>query len=128
MNSLSVLAVDDNKDAAYTFCLMLSAWGHRPLMAHDADAAWQAALSERPDVVLLDLGLPGVDGWELARRLRAHPDLKDVVLLAVTGHGGPADRARSHEVGIDQHLLKPVEPELLQKLLAGYGPRVPTPA
>jgi CheY-like chemotaxis protein len=128
MNPLSVLAVDDNKDVASTLCLLLSAWGHRARMACDAAAAWQAALAERPDVVLLDLGLPDVDGWELARRLRAHPDLAGVVLIALTGHGHPADRARSREVGIDLHLLKPVEPELLQKLLAGYGPRVPTPA
>jgi DNA-binding response OmpR family regulator len=117
---LRVLVVDDNHDAAHSLCLLVSAWGHLALMAYDATAAWATAVAERPDVVLLDLGLPGVDGWELARRLRADPALRGAVLIAVTGHGREADRVRSAAAGIDQHLLKPVEPELLRKLLEAY--------
>jgi CheY-like chemotaxis protein len=120
---LCVLAVDDNHDAGYALCLLLAAWGHRPLLAYDATSAWAAALAERPDVILLDLGLPGVDGWELARRLRSHPGLEGTGLIAVTAYGRDADRERSRAVGIDHHLVKPVEPELLRHLLAGSGPR-----
>jgi two-component system CheB/CheR fusion protein len=120
---LCVLAVDDNHDAGHALCLLLTAWGHRPLLAYDAASAWAAALAERPDVILLDLGLPGVNGWELARRLRSHPGLEGTGLIAVTAYGGAADRQRSRAAGIDHHLLKPVEPELLRQTLAAYYPR-----
>jgi CheY-like chemotaxis protein len=117
---LCVLAVDDNRDAADSLGLMLALWGHRPLVAYDPAAALSLALHERPDVVLLDLGLRGMDGWQLARRLRAEPGLGGISIIAVTGYGRPADGEKSREAGID-HLLKPVEPDLLQRLLAAHG-------
>jgi CheY-like chemotaxis protein len=82
--------------------------------------AWATALAEKPDVVLLDLGLPGVDGWELARRLRKAPGLEGIILLAVTGYGQAMDREQSLAAGIDHHLVKPVEPEWLRRLLAAF--------
>jgi two-component system CheB/CheR fusion protein len=114
---LRVLVVDDDRDTADSYRLLLSLWGHRPLVAYDAQAALEAAGRQRPDLVLLDLAMPGVDGWELARRLRAEPALEGLVLLAVSGYGQPADRERSHAAGIDEHLLKPVDPHLLYRLL-----------
>jgi CheY-like chemotaxis protein len=117
---LCVLAVDDNPDAADSLGLMLALWGHRPLVAYESAAALSVALHERPDVVLLDIGLRGMDGWQLARRLRAEPRLGGIVLIAVTGHGRADDHERSRQAGIDHHLLKPVEPDLLQRLLAAY--------
>jgi two-component system CheB/CheR fusion protein len=115
--------VDDNKDTADAFFELLKAWGHRALLAYDAATALELCLCERPDAVVLDLGMPGMHGWELARRLRAEPTLKGLVLIAVTGYGQDADRLRSDEVGINYHLVKPVEPDLLQGLLAAYAAR-----
>jgi two-component system CheB/CheR fusion protein len=103
--------------------MMLAAWGHRPLVTYDPAAAWEAALAHRPDVGLLDLGLPGISGWELARRLRAEVALAGMLLFAVTGYGRVADRQKSVEAGIFCHLVKPVEPDLLRRLLAGCGSR-----
>ena len=95
-----------------------------------AEAALTAGIPARdvifvvlPNVVLLDLAMPGVDGWELAGRLRAEPCLDGVVLLAVSGYGGDADRQRSYAAGIDEHLVKPVEPERLFRLLEQYAAR-----
>jgi two-component system CheB/CheR fusion protein len=120
---LCVLAVDDNRDAADSLGLLLSLWGHRPLVAYDAAGAWAAALGARPDVVVLDLRLPDMSGWDLARRLRAEPALNGVKLIAVTGCDRDADRSRSEAAGIDWHLIKPVEPELLRQVLTVCGLR-----
>jgi two-component system, chemotaxis family, CheB/CheR fusion protein len=119
IRSLRVLAVDDSRDTADSFCLLLAAWGHNPLVAYDASTALETALRERPDVVLLDLDLPGgMDGWDLARRLRTEPSLRGIVLIAVSGYGSEADRRKSQDAGIDEHLLKPFDPEVLRRLLA----------
>jgi DNA-binding response OmpR family regulator len=99
--------------------LLLATWGHHPLVTYDATEAWLLAVTYRPAVCLLDIGLPGTDGWELARRLRAEPTLAGMRIIAVTGHGRESDRARSAQAGIDLHLLKPVDPELLRRLLFG---------
>ncbi len=123
--TLCVLAVDDDHDTAFCCCRLLAAWGHRPLAAYDGAAAWAVALAEKPDVVLLDIGLPDVEGWELARRLRGEPTLEGIFLIAVTGYGQRADLERSRAAGIDHHLLKPVEPDLLQRLLAAVALTLP---
>jgi CheY-like chemotaxis protein len=117
-----VLVVDDNRDAADSLCLLVGLWGYRCQVAYDGATAWKTALAERPAVILLDLGRPDTEGWELARRLRAEPALRDVVLVAVSGYGQDNDRERSHQVGLHHHLLKPVDPEILQQLLAAYCP------
>jgi CheY-like chemotaxis protein len=118
---LRVLAVDDHRDTTDSVSQMLALWGFHPLVAYDAAAAWEKARTEKPDVVVLDIGLPGMTGWELARRLRNEPSLSGIVLIAVTGYGQPADLEKSRAAGIDHHLLKPVEPELLQRLLTAIA-------
>ena len=115
---MRVLLVDDNVDAAESLAMLLRLWGHEVAVAHDGPAALRAAEGQRPQVALLDIGLPGMDGYELARRLRSQPGLGRVVLVALTGWGQEEDRRRSQEAGFDHHLTKPVELGALQKLLA----------
>jgi PAS domain S-box-containing protein len=119
-----ILIVDDNADAAETLALLLRLNGHDVQTALDGPAAVEAARAFQPDVALLDIGLPGMDGYEVARRLRREPGLKDVRLVAVTGYGREEDRLRSREAGFDHHLTKPVEPCVLLKLLPD-GPTGP---
>jgi CheY-like chemotaxis protein len=120
---LRVLVVDDDRDTADSYCVLLSLWGHRPFAAYDAASALSAARQQQPHVALLDVALPAVNGLELARRLRAEPGL-DVLLVAVTGYGTAEDRARCAAAGFDHHLLKPVEPDALRGLLTEYAGRL----
>lgn len=87
-------------------------------VAYDGPSALERALIERPEVALLDIGLPGMDGYELARRLRRAPQLGDCLLVALTGYGREADRERSAEAGFSAHLLKPIDPAALRRILA----------
>jgi PAS domain S-box-containing protein len=116
--SRRVLVVDDNRDAAQSMAMLLRELGHAVDLAHDGPGAIDAALRNPPDLVFLDIGLPGMDGYEVARRLRAEPALEGVRLVAVTGYGGAADRRSSAEAGIDEHLVKPVELEDVIDVLA----------
>ncbi|MFN3649439.1 MAG: PAS domain S-box protein [Armatimonadota bacterium] len=116
-----VLVVDDNRDASETLGDLLSLWGYEVETAYSGPEALEIARVFRPDAVLLDIGLPGMDGYEVARRLRGDPELASACLLAMTGYGQEEARRRSHEAGFDQHLVKPVDPELLRKLLAPVG-------
>jgi PAS domain S-box-containing protein len=118
---LRVLVVDDNVDAAESVAMLLRLWHHEVRLAHTGPEALQLAAEYLPDVVLLDIGLPGMDGYEVARRLREQPSLEGTVLVAVTGYGQEDDRRRSEEAGFDQHLTKPVEPSKLQTLLSGMN-------
>jgi CheY-like chemotaxis protein len=113
-----VLVVDDNVDAANTMALLLRLAGHDVRTAHDGPSAIDAARTHPPEVILLDIGLPGMDGYEVARRLRASPTLDGCVLVALTGYGQEEDRRRSWAAGFDHHLVKPVEPQSLTELLA----------
>ena len=121
-SKLRVLVVDDNVDSAETIAEMLKLWGHDVTTAHDGAAALEAARAYRPDAVLLDLGLPIIDGLETARRLRAE-GLKGALLVAVTGYGAAEDRARAAAAGFDTHLTKPVSPEALHDVLKRGKPR-----
>jgi two-component system CheB/CheR fusion protein len=112
-----VLVVDDNRDAATTLALLLRARGHEVQVANDGHAALELAESFRPQVVLLDIGLPGIDGYEVARRLRSSPRTRDILIVAISGYGQDEDRKRSQQVGFDFHLVKPVDPAVLQSLL-----------
>jgi CheY-like chemotaxis protein len=112
-----VLVVDDNADAANSMAMLLRAAGHVTEAAHDGPAAVAAAGRFRPDVVLLDIGLPGLDGYEVARRLRATEDGDRRLLVAVTGYGGDEVRRLAAEAGFDRHLVKPVDPEDVHTLL-----------
>jgi len=111
-----VLVVDDNVDSAETIAEILKLWGHEVQTAHDGSEALEAARAQRPDAVLLDLGLPIMDGFETARRLRAE-GLSATLLVAVSGYGGAEDRRRATEAGFDSHLTKPVSPEALREVL-----------
>jgi PAS domain S-box-containing protein len=113
-----VLVVDDNADAADSIAVLLRTFGHDVRVAYSGPAALEAAAEHQPDVVLLDIGLPEMDGYELARRLRQNPRLENVSLVAVTGYGQESDRLRSHLTGFDCHLTKPVTPKQLQEVLA----------
>jgi signal transduction histidine kinase/DNA-binding response OmpR family regulator len=115
--AISVLVVDDNVDAATLLGDLLSSRGYDAHVAHDAREALQLAADFVPDVALLDIGLPVMDGYELARRLRALPAWRGVKLLALTGYGQSADRARSIDVGFDHHLVKPIDLATLERYL-----------
>jgi CheY-like chemotaxis protein len=116
-----VLVVDDNADSAETMAEILKLWGHDVQTAHDGPGALEAARAHQPDAVLLDLGLPVMDGFETARRLRQQ-GLEAALLVAVTGFGAAEDRLRTAEAGFDSHLTKPVSPEALRAvLLRGKG-------
>ena len=113
-----VLVVDDNPDAADSLALLLRLAGQDARPAYDGPSALKLAAELRPDVVFLDIGMPGMDGYEAARRFRQMPGFADVLLVALTGWGQEEDRRRSAEAGFDRHLVKPVEPADLEGLLA----------
>ncbi|HVF62127.1 MAG TPA: ATP-binding protein [Thermoanaerobaculia bacterium] len=113
-----VLVVDDNRDAAESLAMLLKLLGSEVHVAYDGPGALEAVTSYRPSVVLLDIGMPGMDGHEVARRIRSQPELQDVALIAITGWGQEEDRRRSHEAGFDSHLIKPVDVGALEGLLA----------
>ena len=116
-----VLCVDDNVDACTMLAHILRLTGHGVETAHTALAAIQTAKAWRPDVVLLDIGLPEMDGYEVARRLRADPALKNTKLVAVTGYGTAGDVRLAREAGFDAHLLKPFEYTDVEDLLASWN-------
>jgi PAS domain S-box-containing protein len=112
-----VLVVDDNADAAATLDLLLCSLGHETRVAHDGMQALEIAREFRPEVILLDIGMPGLDGYEVARRLRAMSHGTSFRIIAVSGWGQDADRTRAKEAGFDVHLVKPVDLSLLSKVL-----------
>ena len=120
-HSLRVLVVEDNVDAAETLMLVLEASGHIVRTTHDGPSALVAALEFRPQVMLLDIGLPGMSGFELAKLLRAQPALGDVVLVAMTGYGEASARQRSQEEGFNHHLVKPTDFVALNEILASVA-------
>jgi PAS domain S-box-containing protein len=112
-----VLIVDDNVDAADTLAMLLELEGHDTKVAYESNAALTVAGSFRPDIVLLDIGLPGMNGYEVARAMRAMPALEGVCLIALTGYGKSEDQQRTKAAGFDDHLVKPVEPATLSQAL-----------
>jgi CheY-like chemotaxis protein len=113
-----VLVVDDNADAAESLAMWLRLQGHEVQTVYDGLAVMSAVNAFRPQALLLDLGLPGMSGYEVAKELRSDPRWKKLVLAAVTGYGQDDDRRRSRESGFDYHLVKPVEPAQMQQVLA----------
>jgi CheY-like chemotaxis protein len=118
---LRLLVVDDNVDAAATLAMLLEVCGYEVMVENDSLRALERALAERPDACLLDIGLPEMDGNELARRLRADPRTRAALLVAVTGYGQEQDRRAALEAGFDHHLVKPVDLDKLAAILAGLG-------
>jgi len=116
--ALRILVVDDNEDAADTLAMLLEVSGHEVMVEHSSRRALARALDAKPDVCLLDIGLPDMDGTELARHLRTRPETADAMLVAVTGYGQESDRARTREAGFDHHLVKPIDLDRLQAVLA----------
>jgi CheY-like chemotaxis protein len=122
-----VLVVDDNVDAALMLGEAVNTFGHEVRIAHDGPSALEIAAEFDPEIALLDIGLPLMDGFELARRFRAEPRLAGLYLVAVTGYGQPVDRERSHQAGFDVHLVKPVDLDLIAKLLREVPEASPRP-
>lgn len=113
-----VLVVDDNHDSALSLAMVLSIMGHETRTAHDGESAVATAESFLPEVVLLDIGLPKLNGYEVAQRIRGNAWGASMFLIAVTGWGQQEDRQRSSEVGMNVHMVKPVEPAALERLLS----------
>jgi PAS domain S-box-containing protein len=118
-----VLVVDDNVDAAESLAALLELDGHETRVAHDGDAALEQARAFRPEIVFLDIGMPGKDGYQVARELRGDPGNRDTMLVALTGWGAQDDRARTKNAGFDHHLTKPAELPAVEALLAKMGGR-----
>jgi CheY-like chemotaxis protein len=112
-----LMVIDDNKDAAESMSMLFELWGHEVICVYDGRTALETVAKYRPHAVFLDIGLPGMDGYEIAERLRELPESARTVLVAITGYGQDEDRRRSREAGIDHHLVKPVAPETLHELL-----------
>ena len=121
---LRVLVVDDNLDTVFSLSMLLKASGHDVRPAHDGPTAVQAALVYLPDVVFLDIGLPGLNGYEVAKQIRQHPVLKSVVLVALTGYGQDSDRQTSLQAGFNHHLVKPARLEEMLQILATASEQV----
>ena len=122
-----VLVVDDNVDAAVSLGMLLKLAGQEVRVTYDGPAAIRQATDFRPELVLLDIGMPGMDGYEVCRRLRREVGLEKATLVALTGWGQDEDRRRSHEAGFDHHIVKPVEPSALQRLLEELPDHSPGP-
>ncbi|HEX2239493.1 MAG TPA: response regulator [Gammaproteobacteria bacterium] len=113
-----ILVADDNAAAADTLAELLSLFGNEVQVVHDGQAALKTFSAWRPDVILLDIGMPGMDGYEVARRVREQTASGKVMLIALTGWGQEKDRKLAREAGFDHHLLKPVDLQALQALMA----------
>jgi CheY-like chemotaxis protein len=116
-----IVLVEDHPDAAESLALLLELLGHRVRVFSEGAAALAAASTDPPDLMVVDIGLPGIDGYEIARRVRRDPLLRHAVLIALTGYGSDDDRRESKAAGFDHHLVKPVEPRALEELVTRLG-------
>ena len=114
-----MLLVDDNVDAAQSMATLLELAGHTVRVVHNGSDALEAAAAEPPDAIVLDIGLPGMDGYEVARALRARSNLRRTKLIALSGFGRDEDKQCAHEAGFDAHMIKPANLESLQEAIAG---------
>lgn len=121
-----ILVVDDNLDAGVTLCRFLALRGHDAHLARTGYEALDLARRLRPEFILLDIGLPGYDGFQVAETLRHDPGLASTKIIAVTGHAREEDRERSRQAGIDLHLIKPIDLKFLESLVGNAGGK-PTP-
>jgi DNA-binding response OmpR family regulator len=118
-----ILIVDDNQDSAMSLAMMLKLMGNEVRTAHDGLEGAAAAAAFRPNVILLDIGMPKLNGYDACRRIREQPWAKNTVIVALTGWGQEEDKRRSQQAGFNNHLVKPVEPAALEKLLADVKAR-----
>jgi signal transduction histidine kinase/DNA-binding response OmpR family regulator len=119
----AILIVDDNRDATDSMAMLLAMEGYDVRVAYDGPQALEAVRASRPDVILLDLGLPGMDGFQVAQRVRAEPANSAIVIVAVSGYGQEEHRSRSSQAGCDHHLVKPIEPSVVSELLGSLRSR-----
>jgi CheY-like chemotaxis protein len=115
-----ILVAEDNADLAESVAMLLRIEGHEVRIAHDGPSALELADEFGPNTAVLDIGLPGLNGYELARKLRARQDGRGLLLIAVTGYGQPEDHVRSREAGFDVHLVKPLDPHTLGEAIAKW--------
>jgi CheY-like chemotaxis protein len=118
---LCVLVVDDNHDVAESKAVLLRLVGCEVHLAHDGEEALRLVPRVRPDAVLLDIGLPRMNGYEVAERIRSDPENRDMLIVAVSGYGQQEHRLRSKQAGFDQHVVKPIDPSVLSSLLATFS-------
>ena len=109
LKNLRILVVDDNRDIAESLALLLEIDGHQVQTANNGLDALEIARTERPDVIMLDIGLPGMNGYSVAQAFRQSSELEQTLLIALTGYGQPEDRKKSRAAGFDEHLVKPVD-------------------
>jgi CheY-like chemotaxis protein len=112
-----IVVADDNEDSAQSFAMLLSFSGHEVRIAHDGEQALDTMRNFRPDVAFLDIGMPLLSGYEVAEAVRAEPWGREMKLIAVTGWGQPDDKQRARTAGFDQHLVKPIDPSDVDRLL-----------
>jgi CheY-like chemotaxis protein len=116
---LRIVVVDDLADAANSLALLLALWGHDAKVCYSGAAALDTARTHQPEVVLLDVGLPRMDGFEVARRLREQPELASTTIIGISGYGDEASRTCARQAGFDHYLLKPIDLDYLNWLLHG---------
>lgn len=116
-----ILIVEDNPDAASSLAELLEVLGCETLIAPDGTKALQKAVQFQPNIILLDIGLPGMDGYQVTQALRQTPGLSSVLIVAITGYGEPEDKQKAYSAGIDLHLTKPVKIGFLKELISVYG-------
>jgi CheY-like chemotaxis protein len=127
------LVADDNRDAADTMGLLLELAGHKVIVAHSGKQALEMGELHRPDIVLLDIGMPDMNGYDVARAIRNQPWGQGILLLAITGWGQPDDKESARAAGFDRHLTKPVNPDSVEDIIKLFldtvrGSRPPSPA
>jgi CheY-like chemotaxis protein len=120
--ALRILIVEDNQDSALSLKMLLEVLGHIVDVVHDGEEAIVAAAAQRPDVILMDIGLPGLSGYDAARRIRTDCKGSPILIIALTGWGQDQDRRRSADAGIDHHLVKPLDLDKLRRILASAPP------
>jgi CheY-like chemotaxis protein len=119
-----VLIVDDNLDAAETLAMMLELLGQDTRQAHEGDGALKAAVEFRPELIFMDIGLPGLSGHDIAKRMRGDLGMTDTYIVALSGYGTEEDRRKSLHAGFDSHLVKPLDPSTLPSILAAAERRI----
>jgi CheY-like chemotaxis protein len=116
-----VLVIDDNVDAATTLAMLIEQLGGSAHVAHDAETGLEAVSGIWPDIVFLDIGMPRVDGYQVCRQIRQQPAPRPIIIIALTGWGQAQDKQRALDAGFDAHLTKPVDPAVLERVLASWG-------
>jgi CheY-like chemotaxis protein len=117
---MNVLIVEDLRDTVDSMRFLLELWGCKSTVVYNGQRAIEAAATLNPDIVILDIGLPDMSGWDVSHRLRQSPTTASALMVAVTGYGQPDDIKRSKEVGIDLHFLKPADPEDIKRVLISW--------